>query len=358
MWQEGPRNRFQERIFCLILVIVTALMVALNFLFLQDYLYALGMTAYLLMIGICQVRPLRNRCRKTYPLLIGSISIPMILFILIFGSDNPSTLIWLAILPNLAFLIFPFKTALMVLLGLLGTMILLFVDPLRTLLGLEFHPLFEAWHVVALFCLFAALSSAYELMRRKENAKLDASHREILHLSYYDDLTGIFNRRSFDKALTDLWTCPRAARSSVSLLMIDIDDFKQYNDHFGHLQGDKILAMIAMTIGSAIPKEGNLTFARFGGEEFVVLMPGTSGKDATRLAESIKDAISGLRLNYCDSPDVSPKNLSVSIGVATEDLTRLDQPEELIRIADENLYRAKRNGKNAVWSDIHPSVNS
>jgi len=355
--QEDFRTRFQKRILCGILVVIAFLMTLMNN-FTGEFEYALGMFVYFLSVMSCVLMLAYKKYETIGTVILKISSLLMIGFILTFGSDNLSTLLWLAIIPNVAFLLLPFRGTLAFFLALLGAMILFYLTPLNALLGFRFHPIFGYWYSILIFFFFVLISTLLEGLRKMTNAKQETSRKEILRMSYYDDLTQIFNRRSFDRALRELWNSPFVSKLTTSLLMIDIDNFKLYNDNFGHLQGDKILATIAKTINGAIPAENNFTFARYGGEEFVVLMPGTDGRTATELAGIMKNAVSGLGLVYFDSHEASSKILSVSIGVATEDLTRLDHPEALIRIADENLYRAKRNGKNAVWSDTNQALNS
>jgi len=164
-----------------------------------------------------------------------------------------------------------------------------------------------------------------------------ASAIETLHrISTQDGLTGLSNRRHFDETLA--LECRRAARTRgpVSLLMLDLDEFKQFNDEQGHQAGDELLRRVGSTLRESIHRAADVA-ARYGGEEFVVLLPGTDEEDARRIAES-------LRKHVEESGAVT-----VSIGVATIVPERdEDSSEKIVRMADEALYRAKRAGRNRV----------
>lgn len=354
--QDGSRPRFQKWVLAGLLCVFSLTMAVVNFLGGHE-LIAIGMICYFFFgllfwnaMGIDKFASLGN-------MGIQISSVIAFLFTLVFGSDNPTTLLWLGVIPALSMMFLGLSSALAFLGGALAAMVVLYLTPIQELLGIVFHPVLDEWFMILEFFLFSVVSATLEFLRRMTNQKLEESRQEILRLSYFDDLTQIFNRRSFDNALNELWNGPFRANRQVSLMMIDIDNFKLYNDNYGHLQGDKILSRIALTISSVVSGE-SLTFARYGGEEFVVLLPDVGNAKATEMAEAVKEAVSGLGLVYFDSSETASRVLSVSIGVATESLSSLDTPETLIRIADENLYRAKRNGKNSVWSATNHLPNS
>lgn len=159
---------------------------------------------------------------------------------------------------------------------------------------------------------------------------------ETLHrISTQDGLTGVSNRRHFDDTLAR--ECRRAVRSRapLSLLMVDVDHFKDFNDQHGHQAGDEELRRVAHTLRDAVHRAADLV-ARYGGEEFVVLLPETNEPDARALAESVRTSI-------------AETGLTISVGVATL-IPERDQNscEEIVRIADSALYDAKRAGRNCV----------
>lgn len=176
---------------------------------------------------------------------------------------------------------------------------------------------------------------------------LQQQNSGLQELAHTDNLTGIANRRRFDETL-DL-EVKRASRSKepLSLALIDVDFFKQFNDTYGHLAGDSCLQAIARTLRENAARVTDLP-ARYGGEEFAVILPNTDRAGAEAVGDKIRVAICLLGIPHEQSPYTF---VSASIGVATM-LPALEEalgPEELISLADGNLYRAKKGGRNRVW---------
>ncbi len=173
---------------------------------------------------------------------------------------------------------------------------------------------------------------------------LEEANAQLRYLSYHDTLTGIYNRRAFDEHLRKEWQ--RAIRFGypLSLIMMDIDDFKKFNDSKGHIAGDRILKEIATVIKTMVNRPGDIG-ARYGGEEFVVLLVGTAKEGAVYLAEEILKMIGELSISH---PESDRGMVTVSVGCTTV----IPEPEEgvesFIKKADEALYRAKTEGKNRV----------
>ncbi|MBI3149336.1 MAG: diguanylate cyclase [Betaproteobacteria bacterium] len=168
---------------------------------------------------------------------------------------------------------------------------------------------------------------------------------ELQRLATRDGLTGVANRRSFDTALNT--ECRRVSREAraLSLLMIDVDFFKRYNDTYGHLAGDECLRQVAEAMAQVTQRASD-TLARYGGEEFAILLPATEPAGAVIVAERIRAAVEGLALPHARS-DVGP-HVTVSIGVASIDPASAAPPTELIGAADAALYAAKMQGRNRV----------
>jgi diguanylate cyclase (GGDEF)-like protein/PAS domain S-box-containing protein len=167
-----------------------------------------------------------------------------------------------------------------------------------------------------------------------------AMEEQMLRMVMSDPLTGVPNRRAFDKALRSEWRRCRRAREPLSVLMVDIDDFKRFNDRYGHLVGDEALCLVARALGGALNREGDLV-ARFGGEEFAVVLPATDGEGAAVVAERLVAAVHGGRVQQAaDWP------LSVSVGTATgRPDVEGSRSAEILGRADEALYAAKQAGK-------------
>ncbi len=173
--------------------------------------------------------------------------------------------------------------------------------------------------------------------------ELEAKNIELERLSSQDGLTGIANRRIFDEFSQKEWG--RAARdnSQLSLVMIDIDHFKTYNDNYGHQGGDDCLRQVAQKLASTVNRPSDLV-ARYGGEEFVVVMPGTDLEGAKSIAEALCEGVSSLGLAHAHSSTAD--HVTISLGVASMSPTVDGKPEDLVVKADGALYLAKESGRN------------
>ena len=173
-----------------------------------------------------------------------------------------------------------------------------------------------------------------------------ASAIETLHkISAQDGLTGVANRRHFDETLALEWRRAARAHTPLSLLMLDIDYFKSFNDTAGHQAGDDCLRNVAQTLGETIQRAGDLV-ARYGGEEFALLLPETDADHALQIATRLRERVEELRLPHPSSP---LGHVTVSIGVASVIPPRDGSGSgDFVRVADAALYDAKRQGRNRV----------
>jgi diguanylate cyclase (GGDEF)-like protein len=179
---------------------------------------------------------------------------------------------------------------------------------------------------------------ALERLVEERTRALAEANLRLERLSSLDGLTGVANRRRFDEALDVEWR--RAARSGapLSLAMLDLDFFKDFNDTNGHLAGDDHLRQVAKALFGALGRAGDLV-ARYGGEEFVVLLPGMGAAEAAAVAERLRASVEALALPH--NASAVARVVTLSVGVAT-------RPAALVAAADEALYRAKREGRNRV----------
>jgi diguanylate cyclase (GGDEF)-like protein len=180
-----------------------------------------------------------------------------------------------------------------------------------------------------------------DLLDTKE--RLEVANRELEALAAADGLTGVANRRALDRGLEREWRRSVRARSPLSLLLVDVDYFKAYNDRYGHAAGDDCLRGIASTLAIGARRAGDLV-ARYGGEEFAVVLPDCSDESARQLAERLREGISGLGLPH-DASDVAP-HVTISVGGATAMPNSGATAGDLLRAADEALYAAKGGGRN------------
>lgn len=171
-------------------------------------------------------------------------------------------------------------------------------------------------------------------------------YRDYLEgISYLDGLTGIANRRSFNDYLDSTWSFAEREPSPISMIMMDIDHFKQFNDNYGHQAGDVCLVQIAQALSETIVRKSDFV-ARFGGEEFVCILPNTSIDNAAVIAEKLRLSIIALQIPHAFS---SAENIiTISLGVAAIIPERNSSCETLIKAADDALYRSKKSGRNKV----------
>jgi diguanylate cyclase (GGDEF)-like protein len=214
--------------------------------------------------------------------------------------------------------------------------------PFTVVVGKPWNDIFDLWRAEAIrigaivtalivFVLAGTLFLAREIRRRA------AAEDQLEELATTDALTGLRNRRKFDEAIDSEWRRARRHRTPLSLLMIDADHFKTYNDTYGHQAGDQMLVGIAICISDSVKRAGDCA-ARYGGEEFAVLLPGCEAADAFRIAETIRQKV----MQWSEGPDVN----TVSIGIASLTPGPNTHWTLLLEAADKALYAAKANGRN------------
>jgi diguanylate cyclase (GGDEF)-like protein len=200
-----------------------------------------------------------------------------------------------------------------------------------------------------------ALRLKEEIDRRKQREVelvemqrlLEEANRTLDQLASTDALTTIPNRRGFESCLWYEWARARRSRTSLALLLVDIDQFKAYNDTYGHPAGDECLRKVAVAIKGALRRSSDMV-ARYGGEEMVVVLPSTGAKAAHMLAERLRQVVEELDITHAAS--TVSKRLTVSIGCAAEVPEQDSAPEQLLEEADRALYAAKDAGRNCVRS--------
>ncbi len=179
--------------------------------------------------------------------------------------------------------------------------------------------------------------------RKTIESELEEAHRRLEGLATIDALTGLANRRSFDDVLEKEYRRAKRDRKPLSLIMIDVDHFKAFNDHYGHPEGDECLRRVSAVIRWASRRPGDLA-ARYGGEEFAVILPNTNEFAAAAIADEIRATILAMDLPHQGVPN---NRVAISCGVAAADVFEGD-PESLVKLADAALYRAKASGRDAV----------
>jgi diguanylate cyclase (GGDEF)-like protein len=218
------------------------------------------------------------------------------------------------------------------------------------------RPAFAALAVLALLAVAAGMHQWAERGLRRRAAALEAlvgqrteelreANRQLEALATSDPLTGLANRRLLEGAMEKEIRRARCNSAEISLLMIDIDFFKSYNDNLGHVSGDECLRQVGIALRSATVGSGDVV-ARYGGEEFAVLLPETTVSTAARIAESLRQAVQELAIPHPASPVAGC--VTISVGVVGLVPAAEVGPAQMIALADAALYRAKQEGRNRV----------
>jgi diguanylate cyclase (GGDEF)-like protein len=174
----------------------------------------------------------------------------------------------------------------------------------------------------------------------------NAHHYQLIKdLSDTDDLTRLANRRRLDEQLREEWRRMQRNEKPLTVMMFDIDFFKHFNDRYGHQAGDDCLKAVAAVLANYCRRSGDLA-ARFGGEEFVLILPEVKETNAVIIAENIRKEIEGLKIAHDDS--AVSKYVTMSIGVVSQVPTTEMPAEKMIAAADKALYKAKETGRNRV----------
>jgi diguanylate cyclase (GGDEF)-like protein len=190
----------------------------------------------------------------------------------------------------------------------------------------------------------ALLYAALERKVAERTGALAEANRRLEELSVTDPLTSVANRRRFAEVLEAEWSRALRQKTSIGLAMIDIDQFKLYNDRYGHLAGDECLRRVAGALKQGLRRGADLV-ARYGGEEFVLVLPATELAGTYQVAERLRAAIAGLAVPHEDS---GYGIVTVSLGVVAFVPAPETNVEEYLEIADAALYEAKRRGRNQV----------
>jgi two-component system chemotaxis family response regulator WspR len=183
---------------------------------------------------------------------------------------------------------------------------------------------------------------AYRALHESQQQLLE-TNRELKRLTNVDGLTGVSNRRYFNEYLETEWKRSLAAQTPLSVLMIDVDHFKRYNDTYGHLAGDEVLKKVASAIANNFKRSADLA-ARYGGEEFAVILPNTPLVEGSRLAAELSKAVEALALPH--SASTTAEYVTISVGCATTTPAPAVSLLSLVDSADKALYEAKKTGRN------------
>ncbi len=265
------------------------------------------------------------------------------------GGVNGFSPIWICLLPPTGMFFFGIRKGTAISTAMLAVVVGLLWTPLFRALPYAYSRTFQVrFPIVYMSCFLIAY--ALEYYRHHTQKMLEESNRRLEAMSLVDQLTGIENRRGFDRKLTEAWNYALRSGGVLSLLMVDIDHFKKYNDHYGHLAGDTVLIRTAKAISEVISRKTD-TVARWGGEEFAVLLPYADPRGAGNIALAVREAVE--KLNVPHKKTLLPRKvLTVSIGAATIRPAKGKSALELVALADQVLYAAKNNGRDRIETDF------
>ena len=183
------------------------------------------------------------------------------------------------------------------------------------------------------------------LNRANSHLTLKFQNEYLRELALIDGLTNIANRRAFDKRINLEFYRAKRLKTSLGIIIIDVDFFKNYNDKYGHQAGDECLCKIAAVLQSTLSRSTDLV-ARYGGEEFICLIPDIDKKNALFIAEKLRGAVENLKIKNTESPVAPVVTVSIGLAIYPDDSCKTYQ--ELIEIADKRLYEAKSKGRNQI----------
>lgn len=259
---------------------------------------------------------------------------------------------------SLLFLLYPVLVLVDAQLGFAGTALAIFATAnLSVYLTMHHHGPFAVWpgellvprdmalQIYLGFNLVSVLPASVLFVERKWiEQELRVALERLSVLAMIDGLTGIANRRALDERLIQEWNRGRRDETSLTLLIADLDMFKQYNDLYGHQAGDDCLRRVAAALGHGARRASDFV-ARFGGEEFVLLLPNMTIEGGAAFAEAIRESVAGLCIEHRGNP-LGCVTISIGCAALLPDSER--PPEYLLRLADQALYRAKQEGRNRV----------
>jgi len=186
-----------------------------------------------------------------------------------------------------------------------------------------------------------------EIIVKQRTEQLEQANSKLKRISNLDELTGIFNRRYFNKNLKAEFKRSERTQQPLSVIIVDVDHFKNINDSYGHLAGDACLKAVARVLKDGVTRPSD-TLSRFGGEEFIILLPNTPTEGAFSVAERLLSTVENERVHF----EELTLKMTVSIGITTTGSSDIDTPEKLIAKADVALYSAKGNGRNCIVESV------
>jgi len=334
------REKRATGVIALALSLITAIMSIMNFIQ-HQYEMMIATTVLTLALVCIFIISLVIKLERMVDLsLCAALSMLCVYFTLTGGNDG-FAILWTLLLPPSTMLFMELMTVASIGVFFEVFFIILFWTPLNSFVGMYYSQTFMLRFPMLYTAFFMLSFLAKYLMTKHEIAEHNYIET-IESLSLIDQLTNIPNRRSFEERLRQEWNRAIRHQEPLSILFVDVDKFKNYNDTYGHLQGDKALQMVASEFAKALKRSIDFV-ARWGGEEFAVLLSDTEGEHAFTIAERIRIKIAETEVPLDDGETTY---LTISIGINSQTPTLNCLVDDFIRCADDALYSAKSEGRN------------
>jgi len=336
------RDKRAVGVITLAISVITAIMSWMNYS--QHQYEMMVLTLVLTLILVCIfVLSLLIKIKKVVELMLCAVLSILCVYFALTGGNDGFAILWALLFPPSAMLLMELIYGISIGIFFEAFFIVLFWTPLNDLVSIYYSKTFMLRFPMLYTAFFVLSFLAKYLITKKEIAEYNYI-RTIESLSMIDQLTQIPNRRNFEDRLSQEWYRAIRNKEPISVLFVDVDKFKNYNDTYGHLQGDAALQTVANVFSRALKRSVDC-IARWGGEEFAVLLPNTEGDQAFVIANKIREQIADTQITIVDGQTTY---LTISVGIHSQTPSPDSSVDNFIRCADDALYTAKREGRNRV----------
>ena len=329
-------------IITLALAVITAVMSFMNYNQHQNQMMIATLILTVVLVGIF-VCSLVVKIKKIVELMLCAVLLILCVYFALTGGNEGFAILWSLVFPPAAMLLLELIYGTSIGLFFELFFIVLFWTPLKGIVSVHYSQTFMMRFPMLYTAFFVLSFMAKYLITRQEIAEHNYI-RTIESLSLIDQLTKIPNRRNFEDRLSQEWNRAVRNKEPLSILFVDVDKFKNFNDTYGHLQGDKVLQIVASVFSGELKRSVDFV-ARWGGEEFAALLPNTESDQAFTIADKIREKISETEIPLEDGQPIS---VTISMGINTLTPSLESSVDDFIRCADDALYTAKHEGRNRV----------
>ena len=343
---DNNNQKRQERratgVIALVLSLITAVMSWMNYTQHQNEMMVATLILTFVLVFIF-ILSLIIKIKKVVELMLCAVLSMLCMYFALTGGNDGFAILWALLFPPSAMLLMELIYGVSIGFFFEIFFIILFWTPLKSIVGIYYSQTFML-RFPMLYTAFFVLSFLAKYLIAKHEIAEHNYIRTIESLSMTDQLTQIPNRRNFEERLAQEWNRAIRSKEPISILFVDVDKFKNYNDTYGHLQGDAALKAVANEFSRSLRRSADFV-ARWGGEEFAVLLPGTESDQAFALADKIREQIAGTQIPLDDG---QMTNITISIGISSLTPALDSSVDDFICCADDALYTAKHEGRNRV----------